>query len=88
MVDSLDKIVKIVLKYLLTNLTTAVLFQYQLLASRLFQVPVSKTCEDSNSSKHALRTELFELLASHFPEHMTHPRGHLIDMIPYPMDLN
>lgn len=62
--------------------------KYQRLASQLFQYPGGKDRTEENSAKHQLRTDLFDLLASHFPEEMTHPRGNLIDMIPYPMDLN
>jgi hypothetical protein len=58
------------------------------LASKLFQPPSAKLRQELDSQKHVLRTDLFDLLASHFPEHMTHPRGNLIDMIPYPVDLN
>ena len=38
--------------------------------------------------KHKLRTELFDVLAEHFPSDMTHPKGNLIDLIPHPIDLN
>lgn len=38
--------------------------------------------------KHKLRTELFDVLAEHFPSDMTHPKGNLIDLIPHPVDLN
>ena len=35
-----------------------------------------------------LRSSLYDKLASHFPEAMTHPRGHLIDLIPYTSSLS
>ena len=33
------------------------------------------------------RSELFDHIASYFPEEMTHPRANLTSLIPYPMDL-
>jgi len=37
---------------------------------------------------YSLRNGLYDKLASHFPERMTHPRGHLIDLIPYTSSLS
>jgi len=42
--------------------------------------------DDSNTKFHQLRNELFEKLAAHFPDHMTHPKGNLLDLIPHPTD--
>lgn len=35
-----------------------------------------------------LRSGLYDKLASHFPDDMTHPRGNLIDYIPYSSSLS
>lgn len=47
--------------------------------------------EDSSSTstttdlgwKHTSRSQLFDQLTQFFPEHMTQPRGNLVDLIPY-----
>ena len=46
-------------------------------------VTLSKPC-----SKHLLRNELFERLSAFYPEHMTHPRNNLLELIPYTVDLS
>ena len=71
---------------------TVFLFQFQLLASKLFEPepPAAGSAAFSPSSSlaavdpvHSLRTGLFEALSRFFPDEMTHPRSNLIDLIPY-----
>ncbi|XP_064105784.1 muskelin-like isoform X1 [Macrobrachium nipponense] len=72
--------------------------EFQALASTLFQPPEEPTglqavhCEEGENSKlkgnnlgwhHNSRTLLFDKLTQFFPEHMTQPRGNLVDLIPY-----
>ena len=79
-------------------------FQYQLLTSELFRSPSHQGPTKRLTSKRSregsplhqnkedrtynLRSSLYDKLASHFPEAMTHPRGHLIDLIPYTSSLS
>ena len=64
-------------------------FQFQLLASKLFEPeppagsPVSPSSLGAVDPVHSLRTGLFEALSRFFPDEMTHPRSNLIDLIPY-----
>ena len=69
---------------------TVFLFQFQLLASKLFEPepPAGSPASPSSSLAavdpvHSLRTGLFEALSRFFPDEMTHPRSNLIDLIPY-----
>lgn len=71
--------------------------EYQLLTTELFKPPSRSSCSGSGKSREAspekasktynLRSDLFDKLALHFPEKMTHPRGNLIDLIPYSSEL-
>ena len=71
--------------------TTVIPFQFQLLASKLFEPepPAAGSASSPSSSLaavdpvHSLRTGLFEALSRFFPDEMTHPRSNLIDLIPY-----
>lgn len=42
----------------------------------------TSTCSDLGW-KHTSRSQLFDQLTQFFPEHMTQPRGNLVDLIPY-----
>ena len=72
-------------------ITTVFLFQFQLLASKLFEPeppaagsqPASPSSLAAVDPVHSLRTGLFEALSRFFPDEMTHPRSNLIDLIPY-----
>ena len=77
------------------------LLQYQLLTSELFRNPSQGPKRTSKRSREGsplhqnqedrtynLRNGLYDKLAAHFPEAMTHPRGHLIDLIPYTSSLS
>jgi hypothetical protein len=68
--------------------------QYQLLTTELFKMPPTKRptgkrsregspIQSSDDRTYSLRSDLFDKLSSHFPEGMTHPRGNLIDLIPF-----
>ena len=41
-----------------------------------------------NERTYHLRSALFDKLAAHFPDELTHPRGNLIDLIPYSNSLS
>lgn len=47
--------------------------------------PLRNSSEDRT---YPLRSGLFDKLVAHFPDHMTHPRGNLIDFIPYSSSLS
>lgn len=51
--------------------------------------PLHKKEESSDADgTYQLRSGLFDKLAAHFPDNMTHPRGNLIDFIPYSSSLS
>jgi len=59
--------------------------EFQLLTTNLFKVYAageSSLMEGETPEYFSQRTELFDKLASFFPENMTQPKGNLIDMIP------
>ena len=65
-------------------------FQFQLLASKLFEPDPTTSSPASPAPPsfavdpvHSLRTGLFEALSRYFPDEMTHPRSNLIELIPY-----
>lgn len=72
--------------------------EFQALATALFQPPEEPTvmhtliCDEGETAKlkgndlgwhHNSRSMLFDKLTQFFPEHMTQPRGNLVDLIPY-----
>lgn len=73
--------------------------EFQALATTLFQPQddtsigyVQAFPDDDSSStptttdlgwRHTARSMLFDQLTQFFPEHMTQPRGNLVDLIPY-----
>ena len=59
------------------------------------QVPQKQTKKQTNHIIHVtddrtyqIRSGLFDKLAAHFPDELTHPRGSLIDLIPYSASLS
>eukprot|EP00095_Tigriopus_kingsejongensis_P008585 maker-scaffold446_size168061-snap-gene-0.25 protein:Tk08585 transcript:maker-scaffold446_size168061-snap-gene-0.25-mRNA-1 annotation:"muskelin isoform x1" len=66
--------------------------EFRLLASQLFKrEPTSSqlsTSTTTNHRNHHIRVDLYEKLTKFFPREMTHPRTNLIDLIPYPMELD
>ncbi|XP_067684074.1 muskelin-like isoform X1 [Haliotis asinina] len=58
--------------------------EFQLLASSLFNDGTeNEALEDTDVSEHfQSRTDLFDLLVNYFPDHMTQPKGNLVDLIP------
>ncbi|CAH3026215.1 unnamed protein product [Porites evermanni] len=62
--------------------------EFRLLASSLFSHPASIDITDSEplsppSDGFTGRTQLFDTLVSFFPEHMTQPKGNLVDLITF-----
>uniref|UniRef100_T1J0F1 Muskelin N-terminal domain-containing protein n=1 Tax=Strigamia maritima TaxID=126957 RepID=T1J0F1_STRMM len=60
--------------------------EFQLLASTLFRVPTEEddALNDSEmDEKYKGRTQLFDALVTFFPEHMTQPKGNLVDLITF-----
>lgn len=62
--------------------------EFESLASTLFRSPgderegTEEAILAETSSHHSARTELFDQLVAFFPEHMSQPKGNLVDLIP------
>lgn len=62
--------------------------EFESLASTLFRSPgdeaegTEETILADTSTHHMARTELFDQLVAFFPEHMSQPKGNLVDLIP------
>ncbi|XP_062610598.1 muskelin-like [Saccostrea cucullata] len=62
--------------------------EFESLATTLFQSPEDEIEGNEEailvdtSEHHMARTELFDQLVAFFPEHMSQPKGNLVDLIP------
>ena len=55
---------------------------------RYYQTKSSTINATTDDRTYQIRSGLFDKLAAHFPDELTHPRGSLIDLIPYSASLS